>query len=399
MKVERDYFESIIERRGTNCARWDTMDKKYNQENLIHLGVADMDFRAPDAVIESFQKVVDHGIFGYTDLFGDFYNSISRWIKRQHQVDVKKEEIIFCPRITIAASLAIESLTEKGDEILINTPAYGPLYQAIIKNQRKVLESPLQQDGEIYRIDFEHMESLITPKTKMYILCSPHNPVGRVWSREEMKEIGLFCQRHNLLLFVDEIHSDILAPSVKFTSALHFPEQVRSRVILATSMTKTFNVPGVILSYMIVENENIRDCLKADIERIGMNNPNIFSVAAVEAAYNHCDTWYEEMLDYINGNDEFTRWYFAEHFPEINIFRREATYLLWMDCRALGCDDQELEKWFIQEAKVAVYMGNTFGKEGRGFIRVNIASPRALLQEAYERMRQRYDSIRRSQIT
>ena len=387
-------FDEWNERRNTNCGKWDTMDKKYQKEGMLHLGVADMDFRSPKQIIDAFQDILDKGIFGYTDLSDRFYENIRQWMKQKHQAEVTREEIVFCPRINVSSSICVETFTEEMDEVIINTPAYGPLYQAVVKNHRKVVESPLILENGSYKIDFEHLESVVTDKTKMFILCSPHNPVGRVWTREELEEVGTFCKKHDLLLFVDEIHGDIVAEGVTFTTALTLSETVRERLIVATSLTKTFNVPGVIVSYMIVPDEEIRSRIAQTIDRIGMHNPTIFAVAAVEHGYMECEEWYRQMLAYVNENETFTREFFAEHFPEFEILERQGTYLLWISYEKLGITEEELEKWFLEKANVSVYMGSVFGNEGRGFIRLNIASPRAMLKEAYERMAAVYSEIK-----
>ena len=387
-------FDEWNERRNTNCGKWDTMDKKYQKEGMRHLGVADMDFRSPKQIIDAFQDILDKGIFGYTDLSDRFYENIREWMRQKHQAEVSREEIVFCPRINVSSSICVETFTEEMDEVIINTPAYGPLYQAVVKNHRKVVESPLILENGSYKIDFAHLESVVTDKTKMFILCSPHNPVGRVWTREELEEVGAFCKKHDLLLFVDEIHGDIVAEGVTFTTALTLSETVRERLIVATSLTKTFNVPGVIVSYMIVPNEEIRSRIAQIIDRIGMHNPTIFAVAAVEHGYMECEEWYRQMLAYVNENETFTREFFAEHFPEFEILERQGTYLLWISYEKLGITEEELEKWFLEKANVSVYMGSVFGNEGRGFIRLNIASPRAMLKEAYERMAAVYSEIK-----
>lgn len=393
MKVN---FDEYNERRNTNCGKWDTMDKKYQKEGMIHLGVADMDFRSPKPIIDAFEEILEKGVFGYTDLSDKFYENIQDWMKRKHQADVAREEIVFCPRINISSSICVDTFTDETDEVIINTPAYGPLYQAIVKNHRKVVESPLTCENGHYKIDFAHLESVASEKTKMFILCSPHNPVGRVWTREELEEVGAFCEKHNLLLFVDEIHGDIMAEGVTFTTALALSETVRERLIVATSLTKTFNVPGVIVSYMIVPNCDIRSKIAESIDRIGMHNPTIFAVAAVEHGYMECEDWYEQMLSYINENEKFTRSYFAEHFPEMEILERQGTYLLWISYEKLGLTEEEFEKWFIERANVSVYMGGVFGEAGRGYIRLNIASPRAMLQEAYDRMDAVYAELKKN---
>ena len=387
-------FDEWNERRNTNCGKWDTMDKKYQKEGMLHLGVADMDFRSPKQIIDAFQDILDKGIFGYTDLSDRFYENIREWMRQKHQAEVSRDEIVFCPRINVSSSICVETFTEEMDEVIINTPAYGPMYQAVVKNHRKVVESPLILENGSYKIDFAHLESVVTDKTKMFILCSPHNPVGRVWTREELEEVGAFCKKHDLLLFVDEIHGDIVAEGVTFTTALTLSETVRERLIVATSLTKTFNVPGVIVSYMIVPNEEIRSRIAQTIDRIGMHNPTIFAVAAVEHGYMECEEWYQQMLDYVNENEKFTREFFAEHFPEFEILERQGTYLLWISYEKLGITEEELEKWFLEKANVSVYMGSVFGNQGRGFIRLNIASPRTMLKEAYERMAAVYSELK-----
>lgn len=386
-------FDTIIDRRGTNCGKWDTMDKKYGQPDLIHLGVADMDFRSPKPICDVVRQCADHGIFGYTDLGNDFYEGFISWEKRMHHVDVKREEIVFCPRINISAGLCVEAFTKPEEEVLLHTPAYAPLYEAIKKNNRTVVKCGLKVQNGRYKIDLQEMEQRITAKTKMLLLCSPHNPVGRVWTKEELEEIGEFCVKHELFLFVDEIHGDITASGVKFISALSLSEKVRERLIVAASPTKTFNIPGFILSYLIIPNEKYRNRIKKEIDRVGMHNPTIFSASVIGCAYQQCDEWYKAMLSYIDENDKFTREYFAEKMPEFYIYPREGTYLLWLDYKKLGCEEEELERWFLEKARVSVYMGTVFQEEGRGYIRINIASPRKLLKEAYERMYRVYQSI------
>lgn len=388
-------FDTIVDRRNTNCGKWDTMDKKYKNSQLIHLGVADMDFRAPRPIIDGFQTCIDHGIFGYTDLNDAFYDSFISWMKRKHFTDVKKEEIVFCPRINISSRLCVEAFTKPGDTIIINTPAYGPLYDAIVKNNRNVLESRLISENDRYRIDFEHLEQAVTPNTKMFLLCSPHNPVGRVWTREELEQIGNFCLKHRLILFSDEIHGDITAEGVEFISTLSLREEIRKLLAMAVSPTKTFNIPGVILSYLVIPDERLREQMKSEIDRIGMHNPTVFAVTAAEKAYTECDGWYDAALAYINENDIYTRNFFAKHMPEFHIYPREGTYLLWMDYSGLDCTEEELEEWFLKKAHVSVYMGTVFQEDGRGCIRMNIASPRALLTQAYEQMANVYDELKK----
>ncbi len=386
-------FDTIVDRRNTNCGRWDTMDKKYGNRRLIHLGVADMDFRAPQPIIDGFRECLDHGIFGYTDVSEAFYGSFISWMERKHAVNINKKEILFCPRINISARLCVETFTKPGEGIIIQTPAYAPLYDAIVKNGRKVIESRLAAENGKYRMDLEQLEKAVTPDTKMFLLCSPHNPVGRVWTKRELEQVGEFCLKHRLVLYADEIHGDITAQGADFVSTLSLREEIRQLLVMAFSPTKTFNIPGVILSYLVIPDDGMRKRMENTIDRTGMHNPTVFAVKAAEKAYTECDGWYREMLAYINGNDAYTRSFFAAYMPKFHIYPREGTYLLWMDCSGLGCTEEELETWFLEKAQVSVYMGSVFGEAGRGYIRVNIASPRKLLEQAYRRMADAYGEL------
>lgn len=385
--METQYgFDVVVNRRNTNCGRWDTMDKKYGKSDMIHLGVADMDFKAPEEIRNALHDVLDMGVLGYTDLSDKFFISIQRWYKKQYNMDIPREWIVFCPRINIASSISVETYTEKGDGVIMHTPAYGPLQNAILKNGRRMLASPLKKNGERFEMDFEYMESLVDEHTKMMIMCNPHNPTGRAWTKEELVQAADFCKKHDLILFTDEIHGDLMKAGVKHQTALSVSEDINDRLILASSPTKTFNIPGVIVSYMIIPNEKLRNIIEADIDRIGMYNPTIFAVTAVEKAYTECDDWYEAVKKYIDDNETFTREFFAEHFPEFHIYPREGTYLLWFDYKKTGLNEQQMEEWFLEKANVSVYMGSVFGEAGNGYIRLNIASPRSMLEEAYNRM-------------
>lgn len=379
-------FDTMIDRRNTNCGKWDTMDKKYGCTDMLHLGVADMDFKAPEPVLRGLGDVLRMGVLGYTDLSDKFFTSIQRWYKKQYGIDVPREWIVFCPRINVASSICVDTYTSKGDGVIMNTPAYGPLRSAIEKNDRVMLASPLRREGDRFCLDFEHMESLVDERTKMLIMCNPHNPTGRCWSEADLVQTAEFCRRHDLILFSDEIHGDLVARGMTHHTTLGITEDINDRLILVTSPSKTFNIPGVIVSYMIIPNEELRRKIAGTIDRIGMHNPTIFAVTAVEKAYTECDEWYEAVKAYIDDNEAFTRAYFAKHFPQLHILDREGTYLLWIDYQALGLDEETFEQWFLREANVSVYMGGVFGADGRGYIRLNLASPRAMLEEAYGRM-------------
>ncbi len=386
-------FDKIINRKNTNCAKWDTFGAKYGRDDLIHLGVADMDFESPQPILDAFHKIVDHKIFGYTDLNDEFYSSIQRWIIKQVGVSIPREWIVFCPRINIASSICVDTLTKPNSSAIINSPSYSPLKEAIVKNHRRLIENSLVLKDGKFTMDFDYLETLVDEDTEMFILCNPDNPSGRAWSREELEQLAEFCRKKDLILFSDEIHSDILAEGVNHYSTLNLEDMIYDRLIYTSSPTKTFNIPGIIVSYMIIPNQELRDKVKRSIDRIGMHNPSIFSVVAVEAAYNQCDDWLIAVKDYINENETFVRTFFKDNMEEFVVMPREGTYLLWVDYSALGVNEDELRDWFINEAKVELYMGSSFGKDGYGYIRINIAAPRELLEQALNNMKNVYHKI------
>lgn len=388
-------FDQIIDRRNTNCAKWDTQAKKYKRKDLIHLGVADMDFRSPEPILQGFQEIVNHGIFGYTDLNDGFYSSIQKWLKKKTTIDIPKEWIVFCPRISISASICVDALTADDASIIINAPTYSPLKNAIIKNNRKAIDNPLLIKDNKFTIDINYLETIVNDKTEMLILCNPDNPSGRVWSIEELREIALFCQKHDLLLFSDEIHSDIISGNLKHNSTISLYNILEDKLICANSMTKTFNIPGVIVSYLIIPDGKIRNKVKAAIDRIGIHNPTIFAVSAVETGYNYCESWINEVNEYIDQNESLFRNYINKYMPEFEVMPREGTYMIWINYSALNVSEEELKNWFINEAKVEVYMGSDFGEYGRGYFRANIATSKLILKKALERMHKSYPKILR----
>lgn len=393
--MKRYDFDNVIDRRGTNCGKWDTMDLKYGRRDLIHMGVADMDFSAPPEILDEFNRIVKAGVLGYTDVSEGFYKSIIHWYRTKYEIELKKEWIVFCPRINISCGICVGAFSKEGERIMMHSPAYGPLKSAVVKNNRILTLSPLVRSGDQYKIDFEQMEKSVTPDTKMLILCSPHNPTTRVFTKEELEKLGAFCIRHNLILFSDEIHGDIVKKGVQFLPAMSLSDEVKDRLILSTSLTKTFNIPGVIVSFMIIPNQRIRETIQGEIDRIGMHNPTIFAVGAVEKGYTECDLWREQLLNYLDENEKYVRAFLQKELPGFRILERQGTYLLWIDYTGLSITEEELEKWFIEEAGVSVYMGSTFGEDAKGYLRFNMACPRSLLREALEKMKKAFPKLKR----
>lgn len=394
--MRTEEFDKVINRRNTDCAKWDEMDEKYEEygrKDLIHLGVADMDFQPPKPIREAFAEQAQHGVFGYTNVGKEFYSSIRRWIKKQIGEEIPEEWIVFSPRINIACGLSVEAFTKPGEKVIMFAPYYMPLYDSVVKNHREVLSSPLKLKDGRYEIDFEGLEGRVDDKTRMVILCNPHNPCCRSWTEGELKQLAEFCDQHNLILFSDEIHSDIRPSGLRFVSTLNLSGGLRNRLIYANSPTKAFNIPGVIVSYMIIPNPDLRNLVKREIDRVGMHNPTVFANKAVRVAYTECDEWLDAMNVYIDENETFVREYLEKYMPKFKPLKREGTYLLWIDCREFGLSNEELEEWFIKEAGVGVYMGSTFGVNGIDFIRWNLGTARSVLEEALNRMKGVYKTI------
>lgn len=382
-------FDEVIDRYNTNCAKWDETREKYG-DGLIHLGVADMDFKSPEPILEELRKATEHGVFGYTVLNENYFRVTMDWMKRKYDWDIERDWIVFCPRISVAVSLILQTLTNEGDGVIVQSPGYSPLRDAVVKNNRRLVSSPLKLEDGKYHMDFEDLEKRVDSSVKVFILCSPHNPVGRVWTRDELLRLGEFCIKHDLIIISDEIHADMLYSGYKHYPMASLSKELQNRTILCSSITKTFNVPGIILSNLIIPNEIIRNRVKAMIDRCGIHNPNIFSVPVLEAAYTRCDDWLQEVLKYIEDNYNYVENYLKENMPKLKIIKPQGTYLLWIDCRELGLSDEELEDLFINKAKVGIYLGSVFGPEGRGFIRMNIGTSRKNLEEALERVKRVY---------
>lgn len=382
-------FDEVINRYGTNCAKWDEADELYGK-GLIHLAVADMDFKSPKPVIDAMQKSLNHGVFGYTVLNDKYYNLTQDWMRKRYNWGIDKEWIVFSPRIGISVSLIIQTLTEEGDGIVIQSPSYSPLRNAVLKNNRKLITNPLKLVNDKYEMDFDDLEKKIDDSTKILILCSPHNPVARVWTIEELQRLGEICIKNDLIIISDEIHSDILYRGKKHTPIASISHDIANRTIICNSITKTFNVPGLMVSNLIIPNEEIRKSIEASLDTLGIHNPNVFCVQVLEAAYSDYDEWIDEMLSYIESNFRYFKRYIEKYMPELRVIEPEGTYLVWVDCRGLNIDEREINDWLTNKGKVGVYLGSVFGKEGKGFIRINLATARKTLEAALERMYRTY---------
>lgn len=382
-----DYnFDKGINRHNTACLKWDFVDSFYGGVDLLPLWVADMDFEAPKEVVSAIVERAKHGAYGYTAMPEAFYTSFINWVNKRHSWSLEKEWLCFTPGVVAALNLAILSYTRPGDEIVVQSPVYYPFMSSINNNDRELVYNPLIFDGKSYKMDLEGLEKLITPKTKMLILCNPHNPVGRVWTREELLSLGDICLKHNILIVSDEIHCDLI-----FKPKVHIPiaslsEELAQNTITCMAPSKTFNLAGLMLSSIIIPSEKLRAQFNKTIDSLGLIMSNIFGITAFEAAYTHGEPWLEALLPYLKGNCDYAINFIKERLPMLKPLVPEGTYLLWVDFNALKLSDEALKSFIVNKAKLALDEGIIFGPGGEGFQRINLACPRHILKEALERL-------------
>lgn len=397
-------FDQRIDRRNTNSAKFDEADLIFGKD-VMHLGVADMDFRSPEPIIDAMEEIAKKGVFGYTILPTNYEELVCNWMKRRYGVHAEKEWVLFSPRINMAMNMVVETFTEPGDGIVLHTPAYTALQNAVEKYDRTMIESPLKLSGEGYEMDFDELRENIKEADKelgkrgkrirIMLLCNPHNPTGRVWTKEELQSAVEICEEYDLLLIADEIHADFVKHGKKFCSVLEAGRTSLDRLIICNSITKTFNVPGVILSNMLIPNKKIREKMKETIDRWGIHNPNIFAAGILKAAYTECDEWIEKVNKYIEGNYQFLAYFLEKHMPKFHLIPSEGTYMAWIDVKDFGLCPEEMERFFVKKAKVSVYMGSRYGKHTDSFIRINVATSREYLEEALKRIKRKYDLLER----
>lgn len=378
-------FDEIIDRCGTNCVKWDGAENP----DVLPMWVADMDFRTAPAIIEALSRRVDHGVFGYTRVPQSYYESITGWFARRHGWNIDNDWIIYTSGVVPALSAIIKALTAPGDKVLIQTPVYNCFFSSIRNNGCEIVESPLVYADNTYSIDFEDLERKVSdPKVKAMILCNPHNPAGRVWSRDELIRIGEICIRHDVVVIADEIHCELVMPGYEYTPFASISEEFSRHSVSCVSPSKAFNIAGLQIANIVCADAGRRAKIDRAININEVCDVNPFGVIALQAAYNEGAEWLDQLLEYIHGNYEYMRRFCEEHLPDFPITKLEGTYLVWMDCRKFGMTSAELEKMLIQDAKLWLNAGTMYGKDGEGFMRWNIACPRARMIEGLKRFEQ-----------
>jgi len=385
-------FDKIIERRGTSSLKWDSSVRLTGVDGLLPLWVADMDFEAPPEIREPLARRLEHGIYGYTVEPESYFQAAQEWLERRHAWKVEREWMLASPGVIPCLSAAILALTQPGDGIVIQPPVYHPFAMRITGNGRRVVENPLLIEGKRWGMDFEGLESAIDARTRMLILCSPHNPVGRVWTREELERLVDTCVRRKILIVSDEIHCDLVMPGfTHIPIASVSPEASRLTVTLVAA-TKTFNLAGLGGSVAIVEDPELRKRLEATQHAVFAGLANTFAAAASEAAWRSGQRWLEELLQYIEGNYRFAVSFFAKRLPAVSVLPLEGTYLALLDMRSLGLTDDKLSDTLRRTGRVWLDEGRKFGRGGQGFQRLNLACPRAILSDGLERVCRAFSS-------
>lgn len=379
-------FDEIIERKNTSAVKWDKSKVLYNKEDIIPMGIADMDFKTAPEIISAIKDRADHGVFGYSYLDEEYYSSLINWLDRIHNLKVEKEWICTAPTIVAAISWMIQSYTKEGDKIIIQPPVYHQFKRCIESNNRIIVNNPLRYENDKYLIDLEDLEKKIDSNVKMMILCNPHNPGGRVWTREELKRVGDICLKHNILIVSDEIHCDLIFKGYKHIPIINVDKKFKDISLICVSPTKTFNLASLNVSNVIIPSKSLRDKYLNTVYKNAVEGVNVLGAEAMKAAYKYGEKWYREMIEYVEGNYNFLCDYVEEKIPQLKVTKSEGTYLAWIDFRALSMDCDQLRDFMINKARVLFDEGYVFGKEGEGFQRMNLACSRKLLKEALDRI-------------
>lgn len=380
-------FDKVIPRKGTNSLKYDFSVELGKGEDVLPLWVADMDFPTAPAILESLQKKVSHGIFGYSEGKEDYFQAVSGWYEKHFQWKVKKSWLVKTPGVVFAVAAAIRAFTEEGDAILIQQPVYYPFGQVIENNHRKLVSSPLKQNQGHYEMDFEDFEDkIIKEQVKLFILCSPHNPVGRVWEEWELRKVGDICKKHGVLVISDEIHNDFVWEDHRHTVFVSLSPEYEDMTITCTAPSKTFNLAGLQISNIFIPNPQLKRKFKKEIAATGYEEIGLMGLVACQAAYEGGEEWLRELKEYIWNNYLFLEKYLAEKIPQLQPVRPEGTYLAWIDCRGLGLTEAEREELIVKKAGLWLDSGAMFGKEGEGFERMNLACPRKTLEAALQRL-------------
>ncbi|HBX88847.1 MAG TPA: cystathionine beta-lyase [Marinilabiliaceae bacterium] len=380
-------FDKIIDRSGTRAIKLEYRERLFGNNDVIPLWVADMDFAAPPAVLKALKERMDHPLYGYSNRPEQFFKAITSWLKRRFDWEVEQSWIEFSPGVVPNLGLAVQAFTQSGEGVIVQPPVYPPFFGVVRDFGRQLIENPLKESDEGYEVDFEHFEELCSqPNNKLFLLCHPHNPVGRVWTPDELRRMGEICVKHGVIIVSDEIHCDLTLFGHLHRPMATISPEIASNTLTCMAPSKTFNLAGFSTSYMIASNPLLLQKCRELVMGYHLHMGNVFGAPALEAAYNESEAWLEELKVYLEGNIDLVISCFKENLPEVKVRRPEATYLLWLDFRAWGMNQNDLKRFIYDKAAVGLNDGNTFGREGRGFMRMNVASPRSIIEKAINRI-------------
>lgn len=400
-------FDKIIDRSGSGDLKHEVLKARYGRDDLIALWVADMDFETPQFIVDAIRERLKHAVFGYTIEPKEYWPTVSKWIADHHSWNVKTQWLTYIPGVVKGIGMAINALTQPGDKILIQTPVYHPFRMTVVGNNRQVMLNPLKEsaEGSFYRMDFENLEKNIED-CKMMILCNPHNPAGIQWDKATLERLAQICHSHGVIVVSDEIHADLALFGHKHIPFATVSKEAEEISITLQAPTKTFNMAGIVSSYAIVPNTQLRQRLFHWMEVNELNEPHIFAPIATIAAFSQGEEWRKQMLAYIEQNILFTEQYFEQHIPGIRVIRPESSFLVWLDCRQLGLSHDELQDLFVNKARLALNDGEIFDTDqnpyaplhqkesvARGFMRLNVGTPRSILAQALEQLAEAVKSL------
>lgn len=380
-------FDTVPNRRGTNCFKYDFAREMGMPEDVLPLWVADMDFPTAPAVLERLHALAEHGIFGYTGVKDAYFSAVHNWYAQRFSWETQRSWLVTTPGVVFAIAIAIRAFTQKGDAILIQQPVYYPFANKVTENDRQLVVNPLVLKNGRYEMDFADMErKIVDYHVKMLLLCSPHNPVGRVWTKEELLRVGEICQKHGVLVVSDEIHADFTYAGHTHRVFASVKSEFADFTITCTAPSKTFNLAGLQNSNIFIPNRQLRHAYKKELSACGCGGTNCMGMAACQAAYEAGADWLEQLKQYLAGNLAYIRQFLREKLPEIALIEPEGTYLVWLDLRKLGLTEQQQRQLIVQDAKLWLDTGTLFGQGGEGFERINIACPRATIEQAMQRL-------------
>lgn len=386
MQNQKYDFDSVISRKNTNCFKWDLAGKIFKSEEALPMWVADMDFAAAPEIAAAIQGRASHSIYGYAARPDSFNGSLIKWAKKRHGFEIQNDWICFSPGIVPALAIAVLAYTAPGDRVMIQTPVYPPFFSVVRDQNRELIENALVLENGHYRIDFDDFEKKASSGVKMFLLCSPHNPAGRVWTREELSKMSEICLKHNIIVISDEIHSDIIYTGHKHICTASLSNDISNQTVTLMSPSKTFNITGLAISSAIISNEKLRLPFKKITENLHIDQTNVFGVTAFEAAYAHGEPWLDELLKYLEGNIEYMSSFLSKNLPEAGFIKPDGTFLAWLDFKKFNLPQKELCERITLKGRLALNDGTTFGTDGEGFMRLNFGCPRATLEEGLKRL-------------